>query len=719
MIKEADWITPSATYEDHAAVVYFKDFKAKGKITEAKLYTTCLGVYEAKLNGERISNYYLAPGWTAYHSRLQYQEYDVTKMLKGTNKLEIEVGDGWIRGRVAMKVPKFLKTPSAVLASLYIKYDDGTEENIITDETWNTKRSNISFNELYDGETCDANFKDTKPEKAKLLKWSKSILIPQEGEFITEHERLKPILITAPNGEKILDFGQNMTGYVEIELDAKVGDRVILDCGEVLDADGNFYRDNYRSALAKIDYTCCDGHNVYKPRLTFYGFRYLRVLKYPGKIDPSSFTGICVYSDIKKTGHLECSNKLLNRLFDNIFWGQKDNYLDIPTDCPQRDERNGWAGDAQVFTRTASYNYDVYKFFDKWLQDMAAEQHKDGEVFQFAPRGTMTYKDIMSLPYQNSAAWGDAATICPWEIYMTYGNIEILKKNYKMMSGWVDYITGATKDKYLWTGHFHYGDWLGVDAPEGSYEGKSNKELIATAYYAYSTSLVIKAGKLLKKDVSKYEELYKNIVKAFRKTFPSYQTQTEHAIALHFDLAKDKKSTADSLAKMVKENGNKLTTGFVGTPCLLHALSENGYADVAYSLLLQEEYPSWLFSVRMGATTIWEHWDGKKEDGSFWSEKMNSFNHYAYGAVADWVYGVAAGINRVEEAPGFKEIVIKPVPDKRLSWLEASIDTRCGVVSSKWVYEGDKVRYEITTPSPATIVIEGKTYKVGKGTYIF
>ena len=414
---------------------------------------------------------------------------------------------------------------------------------------------------------------------------------------------------------------------------------------------------------------------------------------------------------MKRTGFLSSSNTLLNQLFSNIIWGQKGNFLDVPTDCPQRDERLGWTGDAQVFVRTACLNYDAEKFFTKWLADLASDQHDDGYVGHVIP-------DLLQNPHASSA-WGDAAAICPWQVYLAFGNKQILKNQYQSMKKWIDYITSTTTTKYLWTGGTHYGDWLGLDAPSGSYKGSSNEDFIASAFYAYSTSLVIQAGTVLGEDVSELSTLYENIVNTFQKTWPTYHTQTECVLAAHFKLAKDCQAAADQLADMVRACDTKLQTGFVGTPYLLHVLSDYGHTDLAWDLLLRTKYPSWLYPVTKGATTIWEHWDGIMEDGSFWSKDMNSYNHYAYGSVADWVYGVAAGILPRKDAPGYAKVTIAPHPDKRLDWLRAELDTRHGHISSFWTKEDDSWRYEITVPVEADIVIDGVCHSVRAGSYCF
>lgn len=544
-----------------------------------------------------------------------------------------------------------------------------------------------------------------------LLERTTGNLIPQQGEKITEHEYVKAArCFTAPNGEVVVDFGQEVTGYIQFTLDAKAGEKVEISHGEVLDKDGNFYNANYRSAKSKIYYTCCDGVQTYKPKMTFFGFRYIRLDQFPGTPCADQFYAVAVHSDMKRTGRLRSSNPLLNQLFSNIIWGQKGNFLDVPTDCPQRDERMGWTGDAQAFVKTASYNFDVDRFFTKWLADMAADQRPDGSIGHVVPTLYVG---------SGSAAWDDAAAICPWQIYLTYGDKEILRQQFDCMKKYIGFITNSTKDPYLWTGGEHYEDWLGLDAPVGSYKGSSRADFIASAFYAYSTSLVVKAGRVLGEDISEYERLYQGIVDTFRKTFTDYRTQTEHVLAVHFGLAEDPQKTADALAEMIKACGSKLQTGFVGTPYLLHVLSGYGHTELAYTLLLRTEYPSWLYPVTKGATTVWEHWDGIMENGDFWSTDMNSFNHYAYGAVADWVYEAAAGIQTVEDAPGFARVKIAPQPDSRLDWLEASIETRKGTVRSLWKQEEGRIRYEITTPSPAEIVIAGKTMEVEAGDYIF
>ena len=676
-----------------------------------------MGVYEASLNGSRVGDFILAPGWTVYQKRLQVQQYELRIRPGQENELTVLVGKGWYRGRLAGWLPgqnSSAALPAALTAELTLRYPDGHTDTICTDASWQTAESAVRFSELYDGETYDAAFEPSVWTPAALYDGPTDTLIEQQGEPVREQERIAPARIfKTPAGEIVVDFGQNLTGYVEITLDGVKGEAVELSHAEVLDKNGNFYTENYRSAKAKYLYFCKDGAQRYKPKLTFYGFRYIRVDRFPCGAEHAAqenFTAIAVHSDMKRTGYLSCSDPLLNKLFENVIWGQKSNFLDVPTDCPQRDERLGWTGDAQVFIRTACLNFDAERFFTKWLADLAADQREDGAVGHVIPN---------VLHQSGSAAWDDAATICPWAVYLAYGDPNILRTQFESMKKWVDYITAHTTTKDLWTGGEHYGDWLGLDAPSGSYKGSSREDLIASAFYAHSTALVIKAGRVLGQDISAYEALYKRIVRAFRQAYPVYQTQTECTLAVYFALAEDTQKTADQLAQMIRSCGTKLQTGFVGTPYLLHTLSAHGYTELAYDLLLRREYPSWLYPVTKGATTIWEHWDGQTENGDFWSSDMNSFNHYAYGAVADWVYTVAAGIQTVEEKPGYAAVRIAPQPDKRLDWLEASVETRHGLVRSRWEKQRDMWRYEIETPVEAEIMIDGRKTFCRPGRYIF
>jgi len=713
----AKWIKTPADFGD-VCPLYFKCFAIAKTVAKATLSITAMGVYQIRLNGERVTDAVLMPGWTVYGKRLQVQEYDVTACVKSQNCLEVTVGKGWYRspmpGWISEERRKRLSLfPPALTAKLILTYNDGTQETFETDTTWKVRKSPVLFSEIYDGECYDARLEDTTADltetSVEFYDYKQGGLIEQQGEYIREQERVAARQVfKTPAGEMVVDFGQEVTGYVEFTVDAKAGERVEISHAEVMDKEGNFYTENYRGAKAKLTYICKDGVQTWHPCLTFFGFRYIRLDDFPGEVKAEQFTAIAVYSDMKRTGYIKSGHSLLNQLFQNVIWGQKGNFVDVPTDCPQRDERMGWTGDAQAFIKTASYNYDVERFFTKWLADMALDQLDNGAIPHFIPAADANF---------GSAAWDDAATICPWQIYMTYGNAEILRRQYGCMTKYVNYITNTTHDRYLWTGKEHYGDWLGLDAPEGSYKGSTREDFIASAFYAYSTSLVIKAGKVLGEDVHKWEVLYDNIVKTFRAKFLEYTTQTEYVLALHFHLTPNREETMKALVEKIHADGDRLMTGFVGTPYLLHVLSEGGATELAYKLLLREEYPSWLYPVTKGATTVWEHWDGIKPDGSFWSKDMNSYNHYAYGAVVDWIYEVAAGITPLE--PGFARARIAPHPSKELGWLSVRMETRHGTIVSEWKYKGDNVCYEIETPVETQAVIGGVTYMLCPGKYIF
>ena len=704
MLK-ANWIQPYYKISK-ACPLFKKEFSLNKEVDSATLCVTARGVYEATLNSQRVGDFVMAPGWTSYHNRLQVQSYDVKHLLDKNNTLILELAEGWFWRLKNLQ-------PKAVIAQLHIVYTDGTTEDIGTDESWLVAKGNLRFCHLYNGIKYNAAYTPDFKHHAKIAKDnSQTLLILQEGEFVKEQERLgvKEIIIT-PKGETVLDFGQNMTGYPEFTVNAEKGDKVSFSFAEILDKDGNFYNANYRKAKASYKYICKDGVQTYKPNLTFYGFRYVRVDAYPAEIKAENFTAVVLHSDIKRTGYIESSDPMLNQLFSNIIWGQKGNFLDIPTDCPQRDERLGWTGDAQVFVRTASYNYNVLKFFKKWLNDMKAEQYENGGVPDFIPY-------IHPAKPKISTAWADAIAICPWQCYLTYGDTEIIENMFEPICKWVEYISHKTTKSNLWLGGDHYADWLELGGKYGKVKGPTRDDIVASAYYANTVNILVKIGKVLGRDVSYYEELYKNIRKAFIDEFKDdFRTQTEHIMALQFELTDKPQAVADSLAALIHKQGDMIQTGFVGTPYILHVLSKYGYAELAYTLLLRKEYPSWLYPITKGATTIWEHWDGIKPNGDIWPKSMNSYNHYAYGAVGDWMYGVMAGINTVEDSPGFAKIHFAPTPDDRIDWFKAEIGTAYGKVSSRWWHENGKVKYEIITPVESTAVIEGKVYTLSPGVH--
>jgi len=720
LIQNASWITMDGAAST-AVPVFRRTFSCGKPIRTAILEVTCDGVYEAQMNGRRIGNFILAPGWTEYRKRLQVQAYDVKDLLKEENTLEITVANGWYRRTNApwtgTKNPdEFL--PAMLIAALHLTMEDGAEETILTDGGWEVSESTVTLSGIFIGEDADMTRKPAFVP-AVVRDYPKDMLIPQEGPEVHEQETVWPrASFRTPRGEWVIDFGQNLTGYMAFELDARAGERLSISTAEVLDKDGNFYTANYRSARSQLHYICREGHQSYKPRFTFFGFRYLRIDEAPEGFTAEQIRAVVLHSEMRRTGWLESSDPMLNQLFSNIIWSQKGNYLDIPTDCPQRDERYGWTGDGQIFCRAGTLQYDVRQFFRKWLADVRAAQHENGWVPEVVPSLT-AYKP-------GGGAWSDAVTIIPWQLYETYGDISFLADMYDAMEKWIAYIPTVSTTKDLWTGCWTYGDWLALDWPEGyvpatielSKRGYSSDDLICSAFYANSVNIVIRAGRLLGKDVSEYEALHSRIVSAYKERFGGcLNTQTEKVLTLHFNLTDEPQVLADALAEQIRNCGMKLQTGLVGTPYLLHELSRYGHTDTAWSLLLRKEYPGWLYPVSRGATTMWEHWDGIKPDGTFWDDDMNSYNHYAYGSVADWVFGVAGGIQPAEA--GYARARIAPHPDPRLNSLCAVLDTVHGRIRSFWKYTDSGIRYEIDTPVRTEVVLNGKIRTVEKGKYLF
>lgn len=695
--------------------VFKREFDAKAD-TVGRLVVSALGVFEIYLNGRRVGCDVLAPGWQYYEKRIGAYAYDNLR-LRAHNVLEIRVARGWFSGRIDIgyKPESTYHTPAAAIAELTYTDPDGNGATLVTDDSFSASRTRTVWSDIYDGIVYDARRK-RRWHPVAVLDFPKERFVLIDSVRVKEHETVDPVrLIVTPKGERVLDFGINLVGYPVLRIKAHDGERVSLSFAEILDKDGNFYNENYRMAKCRYEYTCREGVQAFKPFGTFYGYRYVRLDEYPHDYRDGELTSLWIHSDIKRTGYIRTANEKVNRLFENIIRGQRGNFVDIPTDCPQRDERLGWTGDAQVFVKTAVYNYDCLSFFKKWLVDLMLSANDLGEICMIAP---------VPKRYANwrdggpRAAWSDAITIIPWELYRTYGDKSVLLMCLDAMRDHIDSITRRTIREYMWCGDEQFGDWLGLDAESGSLKGKSRDELIATAFYARSTELYVKSCHALGIACEEYEELYNNIKETFIHSFENnFATQTECAVALHFDLVSNRGAVAARLVELIAEAGYSLRTGFVGTPYVLHVLSENGYTDVAYRLLLREEYPSWLYPVSMGATTIWEHWDGLRPDGSLWSATMNSYNHYAYGSVADWIYSVAAGITPDE--PGYTRVRIAPTPSKELGELSVRYASPRGEIVSNWKYEGGRVKYFIATPVPATIVINGRSAEYPAGEYTF
>ena len=714
---QANWIEPDISEDVKVSgpvPMLRRAFTLNGQVERARAYVTSRGLYELHLNGRRVGDQVFTPGWTSYKKHIQYQTYDVTDLLKsGDNVAAAWLGNGWYRGEIGFNNQRnFYGNKVALLVQLDIRYRDGRQEKILTDGNWKATTGPILMSEIYDGEDYDARreiagwmnpgFNDQSWSGVKIGEYPKDNLIGPPGPPVRRIEEIKPVkILTTPKGETVVDLGQNMVGWVRLKVEGPAGTKVTIRHAEVLDKQGNFYTENMRAARTTLEYTLKGGGvEVYEPRFTFMGFRYVSVSGYPGQLTPASITGVVVHSDMTPTGEFATSNPLINQLQHNIRWGQKGNFLDVPTDCPQRDERLGWTGDAQVFARTAAFNMDVASFFVKWLKDVEADQLPNGSVPHVIPN---------VIGGAGSAAWADAAVIIPWTMYQSYGDKRFLEDQYSSMTRWVEYMRQRAGDDFIWSEDFTFGDWLAFATTRSDYPGATtSKEYIATAFFAHSTDLVSRAARVLGKqeDAAKYEQLLGKIKAAFNREFVTEtgrvgeNTQTAYSVALQFDLLPEalRANAAARLAREIRERKH-LTTGFVGTPYLCHVLTRYGYLDEAYLLLNRQDYPSWLYPVKQGATTIWERWDGQKPDGSFQDKGMNSFNHYAYGAIGEWMYRVMAGIEIDPAAPGYKHILIQPRPGGNFTEVKAAHQTMYGRVSSAWEMKDGKFTLAIEIPA--------------------
>ena len=716
---KAKWITPGYAEDsiNRPSPLMRKQFASHKKIKNAVAYITAHGLYEASINGHRIGDAYLTPGWTSYSHRLQYQTYNVTDLLKeGENAIGVMLGNGWYRGIIGFNDHRNVYGKDiALLFQLNITYEDGTTGIITSDESWKSSTGEVLYSEIYNGETIDHNkqqtgwalpgFNDSQWTAVKTQEYPKNILLATYNELVKKHETFKPLRIfKTPKNEQVIDFGQNLVGWVVLKVKGKAGDKITVSHAEVLDKAGNFYTENLRAAKAQDTYILKgDGEETFEPHFTFHGFQFIRIEGYPGDvIKPEDVTAVALYSDMKPTGTFITSNPLINQLQHNIQWGQKGNFLDVPTDCPQRDERLGWTGDAQVFSRTATFNMNVNDFFAKWLKDVAADQSAEGIVPFVVPNCLGSV--------QGSTGWADVSTVIPWNMYLAYGDKQILQNQYASMKGWVDYMQHQSRNDLWQTGN-SFGDWLfySVDDDTDGSSAITDKYFIAQCFWAYSTQLLINAANVLDKtdDVNAYTVQLKKIKNAFLKEYVTANgrlvsgTQTAYTLALNFDMLPEslRAQAATRLVNNIHAYDDHLTTGFLGTPYLCHVLTRFGQTNMAYRLLLQDTYPSWLYPVKMGATTIWERWDGIRPDKSFEAASMNSFNHYSYGAIGDWMYRVMAGMDTYDDGVGYKHIRVMPHPGGGFTSATANLQTYYGNLSSGWEVKDGKTYYNIEIPA--------------------
>ncbi len=749
LLETADWsarfVTPDwdeDTSTSQPCPYLRREFDVDGEVARARLYVTALGVYEVEINGVRVGDHVLAPGWTSYEHRLRYQTYDVTDLLRsGANAIGAVLGDGWARGylNVGIEPKRNVYTDRlALLAQLEIARTDGSVLRVATDESWRASTGPILAADLYNGETYDAGhelvgwsepgFDDSDWAGVRVLDRDLGTLFAPTGPPVRRIEEVRPASITtSPSGKTIVDFGQNLVGRVRLRVSGPAGTTVTLRHAEVLDG-GEVFTRALLYAQATDHYTLAGGGvEEYEPRFTFHGFRYVEVSGWPGELTADGLVAVVCHSDMTRTGWFECSDDLVNRLHENIVWGQRGNFLDVPTDCPQRSERLGWTGDIQVFTPTACLLYDVAGFLTSWLADVAAEQLPDGGV-PFVVPDTLGRENRRASA---AAGWSDAAVIVPWLLYRHYGDRGLLETQYPSMCGWVEHMIARAGDNLLWDRGFQFGDWLDPKAPpDAPADARTDPYFIATAYFAHSTELLSRAAAVLGRDddAARYGELAEKVEGAFRREYvspsgrPVSDSQTACVLALSFDLLLEEQRAraAARLVELIDRNLGHLATGFLGTPALCDVLTDAGFLDAAYDLLLRRTCPSWLYPVTMGATTVWERWDAIRPDGSINPGRMLSFNHYAFGAIGAWLYGTVAGIQPEPDEAGWRRFRIRPQPGGRLTHARAQLHVPYGPVESDWRIGGNRFSLDIEVPPNTTAEVllpgrDGDPVEVGSG----
>lgn len=729
LLQPGDWsaqfVTPQWPPEPlpaRPAPLLRREFWLRPGLKQARLYLTALGVYEAQLNGQPVGDQVLAPGWTSYRHRLRYQTYDVTALLQeGANAIGVLLGDGWFRGRLGFGggQANIYGDRLALLAQLEVTYADGTTERIVSDQDWRAATGPLLENDLYDGETYDARleragwseagYDDRDWAGVEELAWDKATLVAPLGPPVRRTQWLAPqAIFRSPSGKTLVDFGQNLVGRVRLTVEGPAGQEIVLRHAEVLEH-GELGTRPLRHAKATDRYILKgEGLECWEPRFTFHGFRYVEVSGWPGELRPEQLQAVVCHSDMERTGWFECSDPLLNRLHENVVWSMRGNFLDLPTDCPQRDERLGWTGDIQVFAPTATFLYDCAGFLASWLADLAAEQAEQGVVPFVVP-------NVLEGPNPPAAAWGDAAVIVPWVLYQRFGDRQLLAAQFDSMRAWVDLIDRLAGEKHLWERGFQFGDWLDPAAPpDQPGQARTPGFVVATAYFARSAELVGQAAEVLGRPVEAAQ--YRGLAQAVRTAFArEYVTpagrllsdsSSAYALALAFDLLSEeaqRQQAGQRLAGLARANGYRVSTGFVGTPLICDALCSVGLVEAAYRLLTSRECPSWLYPVTMGATTIWERWDSMLPDGSLNPGEMTSFNHYALGAVADWMHRTVGGLGAAE--PGYRKLAVHPQPGGGLRYARARHQTPYGEAVCGWELEDGMITVSVKVPPNTTAAV--------------
>lgn len=722
------WITTEK--EDTFHPLFVKSFEAKKGLASARLYICGLGLFTAELNGKKVGDEVLTPYYSNYHDEEQYITFDITENVKEQNRLTVSLGNGWFKGKFGLNnQSNNFGDEFKLIAELRLVYEDGEVQVIGTDETWEYIGSDVEDDGIYDGEIINHLLwkeKENLPKKAVLTE-AEGKLVARYSLPVMEMEdmQVKEVIYT-PLGETVLDFGQNFAGYVTFRNHLPEGTRIVFDHGEILQ-DGNFYNENYRSAKSQFVYVSDGRDELVRPSFTYFGFRYVRVTGWPGEEKEEDFTGKALYSKMDRTGYIETGHQGVNRLFLNALWGQKSNFIDFPTDCPQRDERLGWTGDAQVFSGTASFNMDTTAFYHKFLHDLRNEQVKYDGILP----GVIPVLDPNGPIF--SSVWGDIATILPMVVYEHSGNVETLRENYPMMKDWVDKITKEDKargQKYLYDFGNQLGDWLALDGrTEQSMEGGTDAYYIGSNYYAMSVQKTATAAEILgyKEDEAYYKDLYEKIKAAIiREYFTetgrlAIDSQTGYIVALYSGIYRDKEAVVAGLKARFYKDCYKLKGGFTGAPILCRVLAENGFEEDAFYFLMQEEYPGWMHCINLGATTIWERWNSVLDDGHLSGTMMNSLNHYSYGAIVEYLYRDVAGLKALE--PGFKKALITPLMNGKLKYMNMTYDSAYGEYKVSWkVLKDGNVSVDIQVPFGCSAVIglpfyEGEVTEVAAGSY--
>lgn len=716
--------------------------RAPSAVRAARLIATAHGVYEASVNGHPVTDSVLNPGWTAYEWRLQYQEFDVTELVAaGPRELSVEalLGNGWYRGDLGFEnAHANYGADLAFLAALEVTFEGGSTQTVVTSRDWTARASASTANSLYDGQRIDARLRDGGAAlPVREVEFDRDTLVPQVGPLITRHEVLRPQRIwTSPAGATLVDFGQNLVGWLRLTVTGPTGAEVIIRHAEVLE-DGELGTRPLRSARATDTFVLSGGTDTVEPTLTFHGFRYAEVTGWPGELTADDLAAVVVHSAMRRTSEFTCSDPLVDQLVQNSVWGQKGNFLDVPTDCPQRDERLGWTGDIAAYAASASFQFDTADFLHKWLLDLAEEtRHAADQVVPIVVPDVLKHGDLSHLDGEfgrgATAVWGDAAVWVPQALWLAFGDQDRLAAHYPGMVLHLESVEAMLSPTGLWDTGFQFGDWLDPDAsPHEPANAKADTGVVATACLYRSASFTAEAARILGHDAeaARWSALADRTRAAFTTHYVDggrvvSDCATAYALALTFGLLDEpeQQAAADRLAEIVRDSEYKVTTGFAGTPFVTWALSETGHVEEAYRLLLEQECPSWLYPVTMGATTIWERWDSMLPDGTINPGEMTSFNHYALGAVADWIYQVVAGIRPA--APGYRAIRIQPVPGPGIDHVRAAYESRVGRIAVAWRRDTSTGRFtlDVTVPAgvPTEVVLpDGRVEHVDGGTHTF